>query len=376
MITIDQEIDNKKLLIRATTSIKLITLVNNLVLLTSNSRLKLLQNNENMDLRLTTLKKWLLPITTENIHTITNIVVDRNTSTQNSFKSFLTIYIELIAPYAKLLDLYDNPLEKDCLASGIVFFYGCIIYIIHFPNWWTYIEDIVLYNILYMTVDHYIDNNTLDKATKEITIQQMYILVQDPTKIDSMEVADPILKLIATTYQKLVTRCPNAKESIIKLFFAEIEGCDIQKQTSLDRDIYYNIALKKGGYTIQVLNEIVNNKDDSINKSSYHIGTIMQLIDDLLDVSIDRQNDIYTITTFDQDHCSDLDKLFLDVTDRIDKIDNRFTIFKILYAMFLVYVPTRSPNNYSKEILTFATSYNLFNFDASTLLVSAIKRQL
>lgn len=322
------------------------------------------------------IKNWLPPITKEDKIT----VVESITGTEATFGvPLLRKYIEMLRPYTEILGITGKekkPREADCVASGIVFFYGCLFYIMHFPNWGSHIEDIFLYNLLYILVDHYIDDIGIDIQIKNQAISQMFILIIDPLAHDKIPLIDPILKTIAIVYHRLITRCPDCKNAIITLFKAEIEGLDIQKKSSFSREEYYDIALRKGGYTMQVLQKIVGNTEPEIESATFHIGTIMQIIDDILDSNSDKRNKIYTIGTYDSEIKGNLNELWVDVVQRIADIDPKFTIFKILYTIFAVYIPDRLPDKFSEDLKLFTNSMNLFDCNGSELLVEAIMSEL
>jgi hypothetical protein len=325
-------------------------------------------------------QRWLPPITLENKLTLISVL----TGTEVSFGTpLLRKYIELLRPYTDILGISgeDNrPREADCAASGIVFFYGCLCYIMHFPGWGQHIEDIFLYNLLYILVDHYIDDIKVNSIDKKHAISQMYILIMDPSQHERLPLIDPILKTIAIVYQRLITRCPDTKKSIIKLFEAEIEGLTIQKDSSSSREKYYDIAIRKGGYTMQVLQHIVGDTDPTITDASFHIGTIMQLIDDSVDVIADQKNGIHTIASYDLQNKGNLDELWIDIMNRIRNIDARFTIFTFLYTVFTVYLPDRIRDCYSESLRQLTNPLNLFDYtygcDGSLLLVHAVTDEL
>lgn len=296
---------------------------------------------------------------------------------------FLRKYLQFLAPYTEILGLSgkDNrPREADCAASGIVFFYGCLAYIMHFPNWGQHIEEIFLYDILYVLVDHYIDDIGVSPQTKKEAIAQMYLLIEDPSLHETMELIDPVLKVIAQTYHKLLQRCPAAKPTIIKLFQAEISGLSVQQDGTRSRDDYYSTALNKGGYTMQVLQHIVGDTDPEITKASHHIGTVMQLVDDSVDVLADQAAGIHTIATYDLETKGHLDDLWLDIMQRISQISPKFTLFIMLYTVFTVYLPDRTESAYNEEIRRKVTPLNMFDYhygcDGSALLVNALMDEL
>lgn len=327
-----------------------------------------------MDVACNLAKKWLPPILDDDKRFIMNIF----TGTEITIGiPLIRKYIELLRPYTKVLNI-DSPRESDCLASGLVFFYGCLIYIMHFPKWGEHIQDIFLYNILYILVDHYIDDIRINPDRKKKTIAQMFLLIHDPLSYKQMELEDDILETIAIVYHKLITRCPSVKSAIVNLFRAEVDGLAIQQDNLRSREDYYTIACKKGGYTLHVLQRIVGNNE--LDESAYQLGEIMQLLDDVIDVIADKNNGINTIATYYLSTRGTLDELWIDIVNKIGAIDRRFTIFIILYSIFAVYIPGRIPAAYSAELCARTSALNLFDYkygcDGSSLLVDAIMNEL
>lgn len=319
-------------------------------------------------------RKWLPPIEPQDKVTVMDVL----TGTESTIGApLLRKYIELLRPYTQVLGIEDNkPHEADCVASGIIFFYSCLFYIMHFPDWGTHIEDIFLYSLLYILVDHYIDDIRIKPEFKDKSIAQMSILILDPLAYKTIPLIDPVLTTIACVYYRLITRCPDTKGAIITLFRAEIEGLSIQKTESLPREQYYDIALRKGGYTVQVLQKIVGNSDPSLDEAAYHMGEIIQELDDMLDVLADQRNGIHTITTHDLKIKGHLDDIWIDVMMKIEAIDPRFTIFKVLYTFFAVYIPARYPSHFSEELSALASSLNLFDCNVASMLVETIMSEL
>lgn len=325
-------------------------------------------------------QRWLPPISESDKHTIMMVL----TGSDVSFGTpLLRKYLEFLQPYASVLGLIgeeNRPREADCAASGIVFFYGCLIYIMHFPDWGQHIEDIFLYDMLYILVDHYIDDVRVDPTVKQQAIAQMYLLIQSPELHQTLPLVDPVLKVIALTYHRLLTRCPNIKPVIIRLFQTEINGLAIQRNGNATREQYYTMALNKGGYTLEVLQHIVGNDDPSITTASFHIGTIMQLVDDCVDVMADKANGIHTIATHELDTKGHLDDLWTELVHKIHQIDSRFTIFIILYMIFAVYLPDRNPDAYTQKLRDQTNPLNMFDYnygcDGSSMLVKAVMEEL
>jgi hypothetical protein len=314
--------------------------------------------------------RWLPPIDEKDKEIVANCL----SGTEPTLGiPLLREYLKLVRPYLEVLGFTAHnkkPREADCLASGAVFFYGCLMYILHFPDAKSHIRDILLYNILYMLVDHYIDDVRIDSYKKEQTIKQMEQLLHDPTV--SLDYVDPVLSTIAQVYHELITRCPRCKKSLMMLFKAEISGLSIQNSNSKNRDSYFYIALRKGGLTMLVLHDIVQDDNPEIRQATYHLGTIMQLLDDCLDMNSDRSNGIHTIATYDKI----LDRLWIETVELISEIDGFFTLFKTAYSIFAVYLPDRQLLNFSHDLQQQCTKLNLFNCDAAGMLVSIIAAEI
>ncbi len=329
---------------------------------------------------LSIIKKWLPYITQTDKDIIRNILLGSDITPGTIL---LKKYVKLLRPYAEIIGFIgknNKPREDDCAASGIVFFYGCLFYIMHFPNWGSHIEDILLYNILYILVDHYIDDHRIDNNTKNIAISQMFLLINNPLIYLSLPLIDPTLETIAVVYHKLITRHPKTSSTILKLFQSEITGISIQTNNSLDRNNYYTIASMKGGHTMLVLQSIIDSDDPIITNESFKLGQIMQLLDDVSDVLSDKENGIHTIATHDLENKGCLDDLWIDIVSKINDLGPQFTIFKILYTLFAVYIPDRYRGNFSEKLWLETNKVNLFDYhygcDAVDLLVKSIMDEL
>lgn len=316
--------------------------------------------------------KWSLPIIEEDKQTVLNYI--------HEYKSVSPItkhYLVMLKPYFDILGISrNNTLEEDCLACGIAFFTYCLIFIMHFKNWRNHVRDIFLYNLLYLLVDHYIDNINIDQNIKNQSIKQMFILIENPEQYKKMLLIDPILKTISKIYLELITRCPGTKSVMIKIFRAEIEGLKIQNNPNLDRKSYYDICLNKGGYTVQVLNKIIECDSLEMFNASYNMGAIMQLIDDCVDIELDRKNKINTIATHEVNNLGNIDNLWIDIVNRIENIHSDFPIIKIIYITLAVYIVDRIPKYLSEDVKQITQPLNLFNFDGSNLLVESLMAEI
>lgn len=318
---------------------------------------------KNIDDAVVWLSKWVPVISDEDKYKLISSI------TADGVTNFLEKYVEMLSPYIK----YVN--ESD-LVSSAAFFFFCMFYIMHYPNWAEYIQDIFLYNMLYILFDYYIDDSKKSSDDKTVAIRQMEKLLYDPE--DLFGVNDDRIKTIASLYNKLLQRHMKIKPLMIKLFYSEIKGLKIQNSDNHKRDTYYDIAIEKGGITVEILNLIVN--DGSLLKESFDIGAIIQLIDDCADVTDDIKNNIHTVATHDLNYDGCLDLLWVDTVNRISKISSKFNMFKLFCSFFILYVPGKHRKHYSDYLLSKISPINWFDFrygfDAPLLLFNALRKQL
>lgn len=304
------------------------------------------------------LAKWIIPVTQSEKMAINRIFTESETTDAH----FLILwYIDKIRPYIYQIEKISS-FEPDCYASSIVFFYGCILYTLHHPNWQNHIDAVVKYNVLYILVDHYIDNNADMDVVKE-----MHQLVADPYH---HEPTDSILQVIVDVYRQLLKDYPHIQSLIIKLFAAEYTSSLVQKSSCHTEKTYQNIAHLKGGLTMEVMNAIVSGPR---NSDSFDLGIIMQLLDDCLDVQSDTSKGINTIATYHLNRYDNLDLLWCNIAQRILRLPSKYTLFKIVYSYFAFYVPDRIPG-FTSYLQSLTSDHNIFAIDASDILTTSIKQ--
>lgn len=301
------------------------------------------------------IRRWSIPVSEQDKITMANIIQGTDNTIGVPLVKF---YFQLIKPFLPKINRY-----VEYISSGLFFFYICVIYCMHFPNWGDYIQDILLYDLLYLLVDHYIDDNKISHRDKDIAISQMFLLIKDPWIYKNLCLKDPILEVIVEIYIELLTRRPNIIDSVVLLFQEEIKGFYIQKDLKLTREDYYQVAVNKGGYTVQILQNIIGNEDFEVSCDCFNIGAILQLVDDCLDVISDKEDGIYTIASYDLLKDGNLNRLWIEIVSRIHVISNRFTVFKILYTLLAVYLPDRLKDLYTKEIRDYTSNFNLFGYE-------------
>lgn len=275
-------------------------------------------------------------------------------------------YIDFIRPYVHIFKFDSatyNKQQKDNIYSGLSFFYLGLLFAVHFDKWGKHVKDIFLYNILFLTVDHYIDDETIDIQEKRKSIAMMYIMVKNPGMYVNLNLNNEVLYLIGKTHEELINNCPSTKESLIKLFEIEIETLSIQNKYTLQEKEYYDLAVRKGEATMLVFLDIMENHEEKNIKITKQLGAIWQFFDDLSDFEEDIEDNIYTIANYHLEHEGNLDKLWLDQISRIIRIDPSFNSFIIINLIVAIYILGRRQKYFSQDLVNSVRKYNLFDYD-------------
>lgn len=287
----------------------------------------------------------------------------------------ISYYVTMMYSHIKKYNLLNQKITPpDMMASGMIFFYGCIMFLMSDDSWnetyETKIEDVSKYLILYMIADNYIDS----KLFKNDTAKQMKLAIH--RKIG--KITDLHVKNLREIYLDLISRYPHSENFIIDLFYSEIDGLKIQNNENLSEEDYFKIACEKGGKTFLVLNsftddtkydynyyeelkkKLENNMQFDVSRNAYYIGALMQLFDDCLDVEDDMSNDIHTVATWHYKEYGNLDKLWQKLIKMVLKLDSSFNSFKLIYSQLCTYVPGRVPHYYSNNVINWISKRNIF----------------
>lgn len=247
--------------------------------------------------------------------------------------SLVDQYVDSIIPYVDELGIMtQTEHSEELLTSGLycylgIYFFGLCL---AGSSILELMKDMFNFVLLYLYVDHYLDDNKVDKLSKAKTVKIMMQQLYHP----DLETAPPKMRGLVTAYLRLLEKAPSAKQVLIDLFLAEIEGVRYQQDSSKSRDEYLAIAEKKGGKVGDAIAACLGFPPD---RAYYKIGACVQLLDDMIDAKYDRDNGIHTVATYDLDRYGTLDHLYYYTARQIEAIDPKFFIFRGLFTVNLIY---------------------------------------
>ena len=245
------------------------------------------------------------------------------------------LFIYKLLPHADAFNLSDKS-SGELLSSGLICFCGALLFSMCKFTEIRKLDSIFDLTLLYMLVDHYLDNIQIDSQSKKATISKMLLLLENP-ELSGTE--DKFLTEIVETYNRLRENCPTSHSWLKKVFLAEVEGVKIQSNATLDRATYLKIAEKKGGLTSVAIQSLYSNE---IADHDYDLGACIQLIDDMLDVHVDIKNDINTIATHDLQTIGSLDELLYYTIDKVYNLPSVFNAYKPIMMGVILYLVSKN----------------------------------
>lgn len=255
--------------------------------------------------------------------------------------SFLSEFF--VTEFYDYWSILEESKEEDTIASCCVFYYGCVAFLIQSGiNVKPYLHDIRDYCLLYVLVDHEIDNG------------------EHPNH--------PLVDVIS---QRLLSKYPQIQEDAFLLMQLEVSsgtGMGV-----LDELGYRNMALTKGGITMRILAKM-SHADEDI---AYLIGSIMQLLDDMMDVRCDMTRGINTIATCILASDGSLDRLLHETMDMVFRLPIKCIFFYLAYVIGLSYVVCTGVGLFSRHLTQSLTRYNILsNSNVSNSIVCRIRETM
>lgn len=233
--------------------------------------------------------------------------------------------------------------KSEQVSGSICFFGGVFTSLLH-HGYIKNIEHLFTFAFCYMLIDHFLDDDSISSTSKERSMKKIFsilcfsgVSVEENTGEQKDEDGDLVIsEEIIKRYRDMIedTSC---LEEIKELFRAELEGSKICKNKNWERDIYFNNACEKGGYTALVIGRIIGIKKEDLEGSegALRLGSLIQLVDDFLDISDDISLGIYTLIQYDIDH-GNLDEYIIYCLEEINSLPDTYNFFKPILTLGVV----------------------------------------
>lgn len=289
-------------------------------------------------------------------------------NTENGcYDALIRGYSDRLRVHARDLGLFEQSANLNAIGAGMFCYIGqLLLYGSQFGNWMnnqpqkgvingSLLEDHTFnFVLLYLYVDYFIDSTKVSETSKKETLDVLFRLLHDPYEISPPQGMEGLL----AAYKSILQVSPQSKEVLVNLFMVEIETYITQKQSDLTRSEYMKAALSKGGSTGVAIQSITG---ASYKEDCYTIGSILQLIDDIMDVYEDIEDNIHTIATYDLKKYGCLDHLYFKCVDMLDSLSDQFLLFKLMLMQVVTYT-TSMKDRYSRSLRRRMKSYSLIRY--------------
>lgn len=263
------------------------------------------------------------------------------------------------------------------VSGGVCFFGGVFTSLLNFGHV-SEIEDLFTFVLGYMLIDHFLDDVNISESEKEENIKDIknflfFGIISKNGLIDS----------ISYRYTDLINRKPFCKPYFLKLFSVELETFNLQscsnKNHIYNREIYDNIAKEKGGWTSLCIASIIGLLEGKCtmdfhishykNNPHFILGSIIQYVDDLLDLKDDMDNNIYTLARYDIEN-TNWDNYIHKLCEDINNLDSTYNFFKIILLNGIILAVHDNPNSVSSELHSLLENYDLFGGSTKYSLIN------
>lgn len=215
----------------------------------------------------------------------------------------------------------------DMRVSSFVFYYMTIIYTSTSDQWMTLIPYLQSYTKLYILVDYLIDDPVANNKQAKIQLWKNVLFNNIRTSNNEVQL-----------YWMLVDRFPD-----LKVIFRNLLELELSTEEK---------SIQKGYLTMMIVDKMSNQND------GYIVGSLMQLLDDCLDIEQDLKDNIKTAATECYKQQGNVNKLWLDIHKTVLELSEERWAFKFLYGILLYYVPQRYSKYYTIELIEKTKMYD------------------
>ena len=244
------------------------------------------------------------------------------------------------------------------LTSGSICYFGSIFTSLLNTGKIEEIEGLFTFALCYMLVDHFLDDIKNSDEDKKQTMKELKnFLIHDKYSDNRL------INAAKDRYLELILKNPKVKTSLIRLLESELKGAVISNNKNLSREEYKQIAKEKGGRTSSAIAQIIGIDHDD-NSPHFVCGSLIQYVDDLLDLKDDTELNIYTLSRYDLEH-GNLDQYICEAIFEIDQLDSIYNFFKVILLAGVILGVHDNSDAISPELLSVLEKYDPFSKDVS-----------
>ncbi|SPN78894.1 Hypothetical protein ZAZAV_64 [Cedratvirus Zaza IHUMI] len=189
-------------------------------------------------------------------------------------------------------------------------------------------QPLFSYSLLYVLIDSFLD--APGRSEKKDTLCHLHALLEG----ESPPPDDAFLSLVAKHYTCLLKYKPAVKKDLLKIFLIELESVPFQASADHTEAEFMSMCRKKGALSLRALFTLASDKGDMVDADE--IGFCIQLLDDLYDVFLDKEQGIHTIATYHLDKHGNCDQLYSYTLNKIDSLPSRFILLQTVMMAFAV----------------------------------------
>ena len=228
----------------------------------------------------------------------------------------------------------DVTFSKEDINNGKFCFYGSLLLAFcSGSNISSLYQPLFSYSLLYVLIDSFLDRPRPEKEgpcpKDRETVCNLYALM----KGEAPPPGDAFLSLVAKHYTKLLEYKPSVREDLLKIFLIELESVPFQTSTEHKEEEFMSMCKRKGALSLRALFTLISDTD---MVCAEEIGFCIQLLDDLYDVFLDKEQGIHTIATYHLEKNGNCDQLYSFTLQRIDSLASRFILLQTVMMAFAV----------------------------------------
>lgn len=263
-------------------------------------------------------------------------------------------YSSVIKAFTDRLDEIPYSFSESEKVSGSICFYGGVFTSLLNTGKVEEVEGLFTFALCYMLIDHFLDDTKNSDTFKKQTMQEIASFLIYGKEVPGNKLIDAAKE----RYNKLIDRNPKTKDYLIALFKSELEGVKVSNSKELDRNTYKKIAWEKGGRTSSAIAQIIG-LENSEESSHFICGSMIQFVDDLIDIQDDQDLNIYTLARYDLDRGT-LDRYIYETMVEINKLDSIYNFFKFILLEGLILGIHDNPNSISLPLSNILKKYDHF----------------